>query len=58
MTMDEFVNNVNGKWLIDDDGHGHYATSARYDPHRVVKPSDLAAGKLDRSYTHIVWYNR
>lgn len=58
MTMKDWLECVADGGFIDYDGYGHYATETEMDESVVVRPSDVAAGKIDLSRTHIVWFNR
>ncbi len=57
MTMEDFIRDVKSGMFIDYDGFGDYAF-ADCASNKVVKPSDVAADRLDRSFTHVLWYNR
>lgn len=62
-TLSDFQHNCEEGVFIDYDGFGYYA-SLQADgktilvSRNVVEPSDIQHGKLDTSYTHVVWYNR
>ena len=66
-TLDEWIGMVESGGFIDYDGMGDYALNGekaslkssvanRFDP--WVYPSDVKKGKIDRRFTHIIWYNR
>lgn len=60
-TLDQWITQVEFGALVDYDGFGVYATSTHkmeYDPSTCVKPSMVKEGKIDKTQTHIVWYNR
>lgn len=52
MCMVDFISAVRSGMLTDDDGTGYYATATHVSEQTV----DLA--HIDRSYTHIVWFNK
>jgi len=60
MTMEQFIHCVEIGGFIDDDGHGRYATATHElkDPYICISPSMVHNGTIDKSWTHIVWYNR
>jgi len=61
MTMQDWIECVKVGGFIGYDGFGKYATKdGMKDSNKLydVKPSDLKKGKVDKSWTHIVWYNR
>ena len=55
MTVEKFIEDVNSGYLTDYDGYGYYATNKEISDKAVV-PSDCP--DLDKSFTHVVWYNR
>lgn len=57
MKLGSFLDCVQSGGFIDYDGFGEYATETQVSGKRV-HPSDVAAGKIDTNYTHVVWYNR
>jgi hypothetical protein len=57
-TLDEFIRDCKNGCLIDDDGYGDYATETNVYEDEVVCPSDIMAGKINRNFTHVMWYNR
>jgi hypothetical protein len=58
MTMDEFIGCVECGAFIDYDGFGRYATETEMEGSEFVKPSMVENKTIDRTYTHIVWFNR
>jgi hypothetical protein len=60
MTMELFIKHVNEGGFIDYDGYGHYATETEMlsVPSIDVRPSMVEDGTIDKSWTHIVWFNR
>lgn len=57
MTMEEWINDVRAGGLIDYDGTGYYATRHGISDIKVV-PSDVAKGLVDRSWSHVMWFNK
>jgi hypothetical protein len=57
MLIGEFEARVNDGLFIDDDGTGHYATESRMSDKRI-SPSDVAERRVDRTYSHVVWFNK
>ena len=57
MTLEDFISNCGYGGFIDYDGFGEYATSTHTSNIRVI-PSDIKAGKINREFTHVVWFNR
>lgn len=57
MTMKEWLECVDCGGFIDYDGGGNYATDTQM-TNLEVYPSDVAKGNVDKSWTHIVWFNR
>ena len=58
MTMEDWVSTVECGGFIDYDGYGYYSDGEKQFSHINVYPSMLASGKLDRSWSHIVWFNK
>jgi len=59
MTLERFIDCCNSGGFIDYDGVGQYATSSRMlSGRRGVFPSEIKEGKIDRRWSHIVWFNR
>lgn len=58
MTLEKFIANVENGYLIDYDGSGSYANDFYVYPELTVMPSDVANGRINTSFTHVVWYNR
>jgi hypothetical protein len=56
-TMEEWKGCVMSGLFIDYDGFGNYATETEMSD-IVVKPSDLAKGEVDESWSHVMWFNR
>ena len=57
MTMNAFIDCCESGAFINYDGYGNYATIDQTTS-LIVTPSDVTSGKVDKSYTHVVWYNR
>jgi hypothetical protein len=59
MTLDEFVGCCEAGGFIDDDGIGYYSDSDKnYKVGNEVCPSDITSGRVDRKFTHVVWFNK
>jgi len=57
MTMEEWLECVECGGFIDYDGSGNYATATQMSDKEVV-PSDVKKGSIDKSFTHVVWFNK
>ena len=60
-TLDEFVELCQQGMFIDYDGIGNYVNAgdgSQPDSDEQVSPSDIIAGKINRNYSHVHWYNR
>lgn len=57
MTMQEFEDSCKSGCFIDYDGHGNYATAIEVSD-KVIVPSDFQRGEVDRSFSHVVWFNK
>ncbi len=57
LTIDEFIACVNDKSIMDGDGSGYYATETETS-RKLAIPSEIKAGVIDRSFTHIEWFNK
>ena len=55
--MEEWIDCVKSGGFIDYDGHGYYALE-NCRTRIVVRPSDLANGMVDQTFTHVLWMNR
>ena len=55
--MEEFIEDCESGGFIDYDGYGNYATETQMSDKKVW-PSDITSGEYDRSWTHVVWFNR
>ena len=56
MTVAEYLEDVAGGCLIDDDGDGHPVKDGLADSGIVINPSDGDAN-IPLDATHIVWFN-
>ena len=56
-TLDDFIGLCKEGMFVDYDGYGEYATSS-YKSGIDVRPSEIIAGRINRDYDHVVWYNR
>jgi len=57
MTLEAFIECCETGGFIDYDGTGYYATADRMTRIRV-SPSDVTEGKINQTYTHVVWFNK
>ena len=60
-TLDEFIKLCQQGMFIDYDGIGNYVNAgdgSQPDSDEQVSPSDILAGKINRNYSHVHWYNR
>lgn len=56
-TLDDFLETCKSGMFVDSDGSGHYAKEG------VIywadaNPSDFMAGRINKEYTHVVWFNK
>jgi hypothetical protein len=70
MTIESFIECCRTDGFIDYDGHGHYVlmeTKKVGDTIEVVGkmnnlitvyPSNIKAGKIDKRFTHVIWFNK
>jgi hypothetical protein len=58
MTMAQFISQCSIGAIIDYDGSGNYSDGKYIFTDKHVVPSDIPAGKLDTSYSHVVWFNK
>jgi len=56
-TLEEFVQACQSGVFVDSDGTGYYAESDR-DSNKVARPSDIRAGLVNSSFSHVMWYNK
>lgn len=57
ITLKSFIKECCAHRFIDYDGHGYYATSKGISNILVV-PSDIINGNIDRSWTHVIWFDK
>ena len=57
MTMEVFVESCISGGFIDYDGMGRYATAHKMSG-KFIHPSDVVNNNYDKSFTHVVWFNR
>lgn len=57
MTMTDFITCCHNGSFIDYDGFGHYATVDQVS-NKIITPSQVLRGEIDRNFTHVLWYNR
>ena len=57
MTFTDFAARVEVGNIIDDDGIGYYATRSKRSIEEI-HPSDVLAGNINRTYTHVVWFSK
>jgi hypothetical protein len=58
-TLDEFITCVHEGLFVDDDGVGHYSDGTT-ESTQTIRPSEIEDDDdaVDRSFTHIIWYNK
>ncbi len=57
MTLEDWLACVDAGGFIDYDGFGNYSDGKQMS-NKTVKPSDVEKGKVDKGWTHVVWFNR
>jgi hypothetical protein len=57
-TLFDFLEMCRDGYFLDCDGHGYYGTEEKEDKSKIVKPSNLLAHIIDKSFTHVYWYNK
>ncbi len=57
-TLKEFVGCCRGMGFIDADGWGYYAFEDIYFSETRVKPSAITQGNINKSFTHVIWFNK
>jgi hypothetical protein len=55
--LEEFITMCRNRFLINYDGSGCYATARRM-ARLDARPSDIAGGRIDRRFSHVMWFNR
>ena len=56
-TLKDFISLCNDGTFMDYDGTGYYSINNRYTA-SIVSPSDVLANRIDKRYTHVLWFNR
>ena len=56
-TLEGFIHMCKNYSFIDYDGTGYYGNDKEYS-NKYAKPSDIVAGKIDKNYTHVIWFNK
>lgn len=57
MTMNEWLKGVRNCSFLDHDGYGKYATNTKM-VNKKVYPSDVKEGRINKAFSHIVWFNK
>ncbi len=57
MSLDEFIDCCKSGGFIDYDGHGKYAFKDKISD-KIVIPSHIIEGNIDKNFTHVVWFNK
>ncbi len=57
ITIEEFIATVEVGGFIDYDGFGKYATETQMSNKEIIL-SDVKRDKIDKSFSHVVWFNR
>lgn len=56
-TMKEWIEMVENRYFTDIDGFGEYS-DGEFVYEKFVNPSQLRENKVDKSWSHVMWYNR
>jgi len=56
-TIKQFLERVDDTSFIDYDGHGNLATKTEMSD-IVIYPSTIKKLKIDKKFTHVIWFNR
>lgn len=56
MTLAEFEQACKVRFFVDDDGTGYYVRDGMM--HGTAIPSTIRNGVVDRTMTHVAWFNR
>lgn len=56
--LEEFINHCKDGCFIDWDGIGYYATNDQIDRELEAKPSEILKGKVNKNFTHVMWFNK
>lgn len=54
----DFVCYCQEQSFIDYDGTGFYSTPSKMSRTHQAIPSEIKGGKIDYSWTHVIWFNR
>ena len=57
MKLEDFERSCKQGCFIDYDGSGCYSDGKQMSDKDII-PSDVINGKVDRSWSHVVWFNR
>jgi len=57
-SLEDFIEYCRNGMFIDYDGSGTYATATMISKTHDAIPSEIKDGKIDRSWTHVMWFNR
>lgn len=57
MTIEAWIGYVKDGCFTDYDGSGVYAFKDKISD-KGIRPSDVKKGKIDKTFTHIVWFNK
>lgn len=57
MTMEDFVESCKDFSFLDEDGTGYYATATQKS-NKPINPSDVMGETYDKSFSHVVWFNK
>ncbi len=55
--LEDFIQRVKICAFVDSDGFGRYSMAQEVSNKKVI-PSELFAGIIDYSFTHVMWYNK
>lgn len=56
--LQDFIDSVRIHAFIDYDGHGFYANPPQYDRSFPAVPSEIYKGRINRNFSHVVWFNK
>lgn len=56
-TLDEFLDQCQSGMFVNSDGSGSYSKNGFIYWEDAV-PSDFISGRINRDYTHVVWFNK
>jgi hypothetical protein len=58
MSVDKFVESVKEGYFIDWDGSGYYTNGETYSYADEAVPSEIDEGKINKNFTHVIWFNK